>query len=103
MITRVRTYSNVLPVFVLLQCLDALTTLIFLNKGVAEGNPLVGWALPHAHAPWIGLLTAKLVATALGVYCYRNGRFTTLRLANVGYTAIVAWNLLAIAAALVMR
>jgi hypothetical protein len=83
---------------VILQCLDVLTTLIFLSKGVNEGNPLINWVLPLTHAPWIGLLAAKLTATLLGVYCYRSGRITTLRLANAGYFLIVGWNLVTIAA-----
>ena len=98
MISTARTYTNVLPVFVILQCLDVLTTLVFLSRGVTEGNPLINSLLSLEHAPWIGLLAAKLTATLLGVYCYRNGRITTLRLANAGYFLIVGWNLIAIAA-----
>lgn len=82
----------------ILQCLDVLTTLIFLSKGVTEGNPVIKWMLPMTHAPWIGLVAAKLTATLLGVYFYRKGRVNTLRLANAGYFLIVAWNLTAIAA-----
>jgi hypothetical protein len=87
----------VLSVFIILQCLDAITTMVFLHRGVAEGNPLLIWALPHAHAPWVGLLLAKLTAALLGVWCDRNGRINTLRLANAGYVLIVGWNLTAIA------
>jgi hypothetical protein len=35
----------------------------------------------------------------IGFYCYRNGKFAALRIANIGYFAIVGWNLLTIAAA----
>lgn len=103
MFTGVRARTNVLPTFVILQCLDVLTTLVFLSKGIAEGNPLLVWALPFAHAPWVGLVAAKLIATAMGFYCYRNGRITALRLANAGYFLIVGWNLSTIGAALVLR
>jgi hypothetical protein len=96
--TAVWTRTRALPIFVILQCLDVLTTLIFLSKGVVEGNALLVWALPHAHAPWIGLVTAKLIAILIGYYCYRNGRITALRLANAAYFLIIAWNLAAIAA-----
>jgi hypothetical protein len=95
--------TNVLPVFVVLQCLDVLTTLIFLSKGVAEGNPLLSWTLSYAHAPWMGLIAAKLMATFIGYYCYRKGRITALRLANVGYFLIVGWNLITIAASAITR
>lgn len=93
------TKANVLPVFVALQCLDVLTTLIFLSKGVREGNPLVSWTLPYVHAQWVGLISVKLFAMVIGFYCYRNGKFAALRIANIGYSAIVGWNLLTIAAA----
>jgi hypothetical protein len=95
------TRANILPVFVVLQCLDVLTTLIFLSKGVREGNPLLTLALPYAHAPWVGVVAAKLLATLIGFYCYYNGKFAALRLANMGYSVIVGWNLLAIAVAAV--
>jgi hypothetical protein len=45
------------------------------------------------------LIAAKLFAVLIGIYCYRNGKFTALRIANIGYAGIVGWNLLAIATA----
>jgi uncharacterized protein DUF5658 len=101
--TTLRTSANVLPIFVALQCLDFATTLQFMARGVAEGNPLLTMALPYAHTPWIGLAAAKLTATLIGFYCYRSGRIRILRLANVGYFLIVAWNLATIAAASLAR
>jgi hypothetical protein len=89
--------ESALPLFVVLQFLDMMTTLIFLRAGVAEGNPLVTLALAHGHAPWTGLIAVKIIATMIGLICYRTGRFSTLRLANAGYSLIVGWNLLAIA------
>lgn len=97
--TTIWTKSNVLPFFIVLQCLDVLTTLTFLNRGMAEGNPLVGWALSSAHAPWVGLAVTKLLAALIGMYCYRSGRMTLLRRANAGYSLVVGWNLIGIAAA----
>lgn len=87
----------------ILQCLDVLTTLVFLKLGTAEGNPLLVWAMPHTHAPWVGLAAAKLLALVIGLYCYRNGRIKALRLANTGYSLMVGWNLTAIAAAVIAR
>ena len=98
MTTTVRTSANVLPIFVILQCLDFATTLLFLARGVAEGNPLLTMTLHYAHAPWVGLVAAKLTATLIGFYCYRSGRIRVVRLANVGYSLIVVWNLATIAA-----
>ena len=99
----IRTQTNALLIFILLQCLDVLTTLVFLRHGMAEGNPLVSWALSNARAPWVGLVVSKLIAALIGQYCYRSGRFNLLRRANAGYSLVVGWNLVAIAAAVVAR
>ena len=98
-----RTRTNLFPLFLVLQCLDVLTTLVFLSRGIAEGNPLVGWALLSGHSPWISLIAVKLIAMLIGLYCYRSGRITALRLANTGYFLVVGWNLAAIAVAAIAR
>ena len=100
----VRTLSNVLPVFILLQCMDVLTTLIFLGRGVPEGNPLVRWSMAHGAAgPFAGLVATKLIVAFLGYYCYRSGRMRALRLANFAYVTVVGWNTIAIAASVFLR
>ena len=91
---------GVLPLFVTLQCLDVLTTLIFLNRGVEEGNPLVKWTLLYLHSPWLGLALTKLIAAVIGWSCHLSGRLRLLRRANAGYSLVVGWNLLAIATTL---
>ena len=63
----------------------------------------MGWAMLHAHSPWAGLVVSKLIAASIGLYCYRSGRITLLRRANAGYSLVVGWNVLAIAAAVVAR
>jgi len=98
-----RSESTALPVFMGLQCLDVATTLLFLSRGVEEGNPLVSWALSNAHSPWVGLIVAKMAAAFVGQYLYRSGRLSLLRRANIGYGMVVAWNLVAITATLLAR
>jgi hypothetical protein len=98
LISKIATVNKALSLFILIQCLDILTTLIFLSKGINEANPLVSWALSNARSPWVGLVVAKLFAALIGQYCYRSGRLTLLRRANVGYSIVVVWNLIAIAA-----
>jgi hypothetical protein len=95
--------SMALPFFIFLQCLDVITTLVFLSKGVKEGNPLMSWALSNARSPWAGLVVTKMIAAFIGQYCYRSGRMTLLRRANVGYSLVVGWNLISIAAAAIGR
>lgn len=49
----------------------------------------------------MGLVTAKLIAALIGLYCYRSGRTAALRLANAAYFLVVGWNLAAIVAAVI--
>jgi hypothetical protein len=99
LITTIRSQTKTLSIFISLQCLDALTTLVFLSKGVREGSPLVSLALSHAPAPWVGLAATKVAALLIGQYCFHTGRMAILRRANLGYSLLVAWNLASIAAA----
>jgi hypothetical protein len=84
--------------FSYLQLLDVLTTLIFLTGGVKEANPVVRLALAVCPSPLIGLLSLKLFAIAMAVYCWRTARTRLLSLANLFFAALVAWNLLALLA-----
>jgi hypothetical protein len=99
--TAVRPQTKVLSLFIFLQCLDLLTTLVFISEGLTEGNPIVNWALSYAHAPWVGLIVTKLTAGLIGQYCYTSGRTNLLRRANLGYSLVVGWNLMGIGAAVI--
>ena len=86
-----------------LQMLDFMTTLAFLLNGVGEANPVVRFALQYSPNPVGGLLAVKLVALALGVYCWRAGRQRLLGRINVLFAVLVAWNLVALIANLLPR
>ena len=79
-----------------LQMLDFLTTLAFLVNGVEEGNPLVRWAIGLSSSPLSGLLLVKLVAIALGIVCWRLGRWKLLSRMNILFALLVTWNVVAI-------
>ena len=79
-----------------LQVLDFLTTIAFLLNGVHEGNPLVRAALKFAPHPLGGLLFIKLVAVALGIYCWRAGRERLLVRINLLFAIVVIWNIAAL-------
>lgn len=81
-----------------LQLLDFMTTIAFMVNGVREGNPLVRLAIGIAPNPIGGLVAIKLLALALGVYCWRLGRTRTLLRINILFALLVAWNLLALIA-----
>jgi hypothetical protein len=84
-----------------LQMLDFMTTLAFLLNGVGEANPMVRFALQYSPNPVSGLLAVKLVALALGVYCWRAGRQRLLGRINILFAVLVAWNLFALIANLI--
>jgi len=79
-----------------LQMLDLLTTLAFLLHGVREGNPLVRMIMHVTTNPLGGLLLVKVIAVALGLYCWKVGRGRLLSRINVVFAFIVAWNLAAL-------
>jgi hypothetical protein len=77
-----------------LQVLDFLTTVAFLINGVSEGNPVVAWAINAFPTPLTGLIAVKIVALALGVYCWQTAKGHLLSRINVGFAILVAWNLM---------
>ena len=79
-----------------LQVLDFMTTVAFLLHGVHEGNPLVRAALQYAPNPLGGLLAVKILAVALGFYCWKGGREKLLIRINLLFAFIVAWNMVAL-------
>ena len=79
-----------------LQILDFLTTIAFLVNGVREGNPLVRLALNVGSSPIASLLTVKLLAMCLGLYCWRLGKRQLLTRINLLFAILIAWNLVAL-------
>lgn len=73
-----------------------MTTVAFLLHGIHEGNPLVRVALQYAPNPLGGLLAVKVLAVALGIYCWKGGREKLLIKINLLFAAIVAWNMVAL-------
>jgi hypothetical protein len=81
-----------LSLFIYLQILDFLTTMLFLKMGLFESSWVVG-ALVH-WSPILGVMLAKAVAIAIGCLAIRYHKDRVVKLANVGYSGVVAWNLL---------
>jgi len=84
---------NALLQFSYLQLLDVLTTLAFLANGVKEANPLVRFLLKAGPSPLAALILVKALAFALAIYCVRNSRQRLLSRVNLGFAALVMWNL----------
>jgi len=79
-----------------LQVLDLMSTLAFMLHGVREGNPLVRMMMHVTANPLVGLVLVKVIAVALGLYCWKVGRGRVLARINIAFALIVAWNLAAL-------
>ena len=89
----------ILLVFLALQFCDLATTLLFLQHGVGEANPLVAALIRVTAQPAVALLLVKAAALGLGLYAWKSRRTRLLRRANLFFALCVGWNLLAIASA----
>ncbi|MGD0496814.1 MAG: DUF5658 family protein [Bryobacteraceae bacterium] len=87
----------VYQVFIYLQVLDLLTTLIGLRLGASEASPLIR-VLMHA-GPATGVLLSKLVALALAGICVWANKRHLIRWATYWYGGLVVWNLMVMLAA----
>lgn len=88
--------KSVLLQYCYLQTLDVLTTVAVLRNGLDEGNPIVRALIQTTSSPWHGLLLAKLIALALGIYCWHIRKGRLLERVNVCYAFLVAWNIVAL-------
>jgi len=85
--------------FFTLQLLDTVTTLVFLGRGVTEGNPLVRAALHASANPMVALVAVKALGCGVAVFAWRSGRIKLLNRVNIFFAMCVAWNTVAILAA----
>ena len=95
---RLYAFSSSLQVFLYLQLLDALTTLLGFRAGLVEASPFVR-ALVH-FGPYAGLLADKVFAVLLAMICVWSGRSRMIRWVNYWYAGLVAWNIILILAKL---
>jgi hypothetical protein len=80
--------------FLVLQILDVLTTLIGLRLGAQEGSTFIGHLLQTG--PLSGLLISKILAAGLAAIAVFLNRKRLLVFLNLWFAAVVAWNLIAI-------
>ncbi len=90
---RARSQDNwlVVQVFLYLQLLDLLTTLIGLRLGASEVSPFVRTLMQFGPA-W-GVLLSKLIAVVIGAVCIALDRTHLIRWISYWYAALVVWNL----------
>lgn len=78
-------------VFLYLQLLDVLTTLIGMRLGASEASPFVR-ALMQFGPAW-GVVMSKMVAILLGGLCIWLNRAHLIRWISYWYAGLVVWNL----------
>ncbi|HEY1337656.1 MAG TPA: DUF5658 family protein [Bryobacteraceae bacterium] len=79
-------------IFIYLQLLDLLTTLVGFKLGAAEASPFIR-ALMHA-GPVFGVAASKVVALGLGAACIYSKKLHVLRWITYWYGGLVVWNLM---------
>jgi hypothetical protein len=84
-------------VFIYLQLLDLLTTLVGFKLGAREASPFIRM-LMHA-GPAAGVMASKVLALALGACCVYLKKGHLIRWASYWYCGLVVWNLMVMLAA----
>jgi len=76
--------------FLLLQLLDVVTTIIGFRVGLSEASPFIRYIMQLG--PVTGLLASKMIAMLLAGFCIWSGRYHVIRYVNYWYGALVVWN-----------
>jgi len=80
-----------IQVFLYLQVLDLLTTLIGFKMGAAEASPFIRYLMQWG--PAVGVVASKLVAVALAGVCIWLNKRHLVRWISYWYAGLVVWNL----------
>jgi uncharacterized protein DUF5658 len=78
-------------VFIYLQLLDFLTTLVGFKMGAAEASPFVRW-LMHL-GPIAGVALSKGIALAVAGACVWTNKLYLIRWISYWYAGLVIWNI----------
>jgi hypothetical protein len=84
-------------IFIYLQLLDLLTTLVGFKLGAAEASPFIRMLMQAG--PVAGVAASKLVALGLGGLCVYLKKHHLIRWATYWYAGLVVWNLMIMLAA----
>jgi hypothetical protein len=87
----------IFQIFIYLQLLDLMTTLIGFKLGAGEASPFVRM-LMHV-GPAAGVIASKVIAMGLAGLCVYLKKNHLVRYANYWYSALVLWNLTILLAA----
>jgi hypothetical protein len=81
----------VVQIFLYLQLLDFITTLLGFRLGAAEASPFIR-ALMHM-GPGLGVALSKIGALGLGAFCVWRKKAYVIGWINYWYAGLVVWNL----------
>ena len=84
-----------IQVFLYLQVLDFLTTLIGFKLGAREASPFI-LKLIHITSPALGVAVSKLVGIGIGGLCVVLNRARLIAWINYWYAGLILWNLMLI-------
>ena len=79
-------------IFIYLQLLDLLTTLVGFKLGAGEASPFIRMLMHFG--PAVGVIASKLVALALGGVCVYAKKLNLIRWVTYWYAVLVVWNLM---------
>ena len=87
---------GIYQIFVYLQLLDLLTTLVGFRMGAVEASPFIR-GLMHA-GPTAGVIASKVVALGIGALCVSMDKAHVIRWISYWYGGLVVWNLMVLLA-----
>jgi len=79
-------------IFIYLQLLDLLTTLVGFRLGAGEASPFIRMLM--LGGPATGVMASKVLALALGALCVYAKKKHLIRWASYWYGGLVVWNLM---------
>ena len=79
-----------IKVFLYLQLLDLVTTLVGFKLGAGEASPFI--QLLMCAGPTAGVAASKVIAVGLAALCVYLRRQRLIRFANYWYGSLVLWN-----------
>ncbi len=88
---------SIVYVFVYLQLLDLLTTLVGFRLGASEASPFIRFLMYLG--PGVGVALSKLLALGLGAWCVYRKKHQLIRWITFWYGGLVVWNLMILLAA----
>jgi hypothetical protein len=81
-----------IQIFVYLQLLDFLTTLVGFKIGASEASPFIA-KLIHVSSPALGVGVSKVVGLGIGGLCMAMNRARLVTWINYWYAGLIVWNL----------